>query len=100
MSLIQYIVFYDVVDSSKFNMYLFLEERLKVFDSVKEAYEDIYDFVYRYNYLMNYVNKSQAYVIEKSEDDCESHFETNQFCVIGHTVNKEFRIVVKKVHTE
>jgi flagellar capping protein FliD len=42
----------------------FLEEKLKMFDSVEEAFEDINDFVHKYNYLMNYLNKDYIYDLE------------------------------------
>ena len=95
-----FIVFYDVSDSSKFNMNLFLEEKLKMFDSIEEAFEDINDFIHKYNYLMNYLNKDYIYSLQTTIKECEIHLRENEFKIVGETKNKEFRIVVKKVHTE
>lgn len=98
---ISYIVLYDVLDTTRFDMKLFLEEKMKMFDSVEEAYEDINEFVHKYNYLMNYINKSQMYDIYKKVKDCESYLtvKENEYFVVGETINKEFRIVIKKIHT-
>lgn len=95
-----FIVFYDVSDTKKFNINKFLEEKLKMFDTLEEAFEDIDEFIHKYNYLMNYLNKEYIYEIQDTIKECESHLRENEFKIVGETKNKEFRIVIKKVHSE
>ena len=100
MSYINYIVLYDIADASKFNMKMFLDMELIFFDSIEEAFEDIEDFVHKYNYLMSYNNKDLVYEIQKTKEQTETHLEINESLVVGQTINKEFHIVIKKIHSD
>ncbi len=100
MSYVNYIVLYDIADASKFNMKMFLDMELIFFDSIEEAFEDIEDFVHKYNYLMSYNNKDLVYEIQKTKEQTETHLEFNESLVVGQTINKEFHIVIKKIHSD
>ena len=93
-----YMVLYDVGDSASFDKKLFLNQKIHLFDSIEDAYNDIVQFIHKYNYLMSYINKDLIYEYLKSEDDCKTILDKEEYILVGQTKNKSLFVCIKKIY--